>query len=599
MAYSCRVYLNTGFNQNNIPDDPTLLDTLSYIDVPALDILQSRFLPYIRVKATWEQIKNADYIRLSEGFENWFYTIDAITMQAVDVAEFSVTIDFISSVGGVNGFTILDGITDRVHVSDDNFGEYDDNDPLLTPAEPLQIKTVFLDFDTLDDESIYVESTVNPKVTAEAQVGNKFSYTDPVSGDTTSVDVPILVYNENITKYKISSLGNTEKQNGTCLYMYSPQAGGDAMTRAFAVLRSLGVEQCILNQVVIPDSMVTANNQPATSSYRTPSGGSIAYTYIKDIDGNVITESPNNNDFDYEWGTGIKNKLVEYSKYCRYGIITTAGNSLEAEAKDLYVSGDVKPSYKCIADPHPDGKPYFRFEKMNGDGSDTGFWRNCVAGMSWKQVPLVFTRNSGSLLEAMHVRNSIADVSRDVMIQQLQGGKGFLNSLINGTAGALGGKDASLTMAGVQGMSGALSGDGLYNAVIAKSFGNIEKARLLEDYKYSAEIATPTVNFPYNSEVMRDYMGNGILAYRYTYSQNDIQRIDKLLTMYGYKHTKPLETSDFNNRQYFNYVSCSDVTVGGHAKWINDGIGAMLRSGVRIWHTSPNTIHYTNNPVAV
>ena len=67
--------------------------------------------------------------------------------------------------------------------------------------------------------------------------------------------------------------------------------------------------------------------------------------------------------------------------------------------------------------------------------------------------------------------------------------------------------------------------------------------------------------------------------------------------MYGYKYAKPLEKSDFSNRQYFNFVSCQNATFGGNAKWINDGLAEQLRSGVRVWHVLPDISKYTDNPV--
>ena len=74
-------------------------------------------------------------------------------------------------------------------------------------------------------------------------------------------------------------------------------------------------------------------------------------------------------------------------------------------------------------------------------------------------------------------------------------------------------------------------------------------------------------------------------------------RIDKLLTMYGYKKTKALEATDFSNRQYFNYVEAA-VSVGNLPRWWADGISAQLANGVRIWHVKPNSSYYANNPVA-
>ena len=100
-----------------------------------------------------------------------------------------------------------------------------------------------------------------------------------------------------------------------------------------------------------------------------------------------------------------------------------------------------------------------------------------------------------------------------------------------------------------------------------------------------------------NAEFMRDFYGNGVLVYRYIYSQNDINRIDKLLTMYGYKYSKPLELTDFTNRKNFNFVLSRNVTLSGYSKWINNALAEQIANGVRIWHVLPDNSYYTNNPV--
>ena len=95
--------------------------------------------------------------------------------------------------------------------------------------------------------------------------------------------------------------------------------------------------------------------------------------------------------------------------------------------------------------------------------------------------------------------------------------------------------------------------------------------------------------------------GEGILLYRYKYSKADVKRIDKLLTMYGYKVTKQLEKKDFTSRQYFNYIECSSLSVQAKGNYstiaVSDGISKQLQVGTRLWHVKPDSSHYTNNPI--
>lgn len=112
-----------------------------------------------------------------------------------------------------------------------------------------------------------------------------------------------------------------------------------------------------------------------------------------------------------------------------------------------------------------------------------------------------------------------------------------------------------------------------------------------------AAVITPEVHFPYDNPSVRDYVGNGVLVYRYRLSPGDLERIDKLLTMYGYAVTKNLERSDFNSRSNFNFVQAAGVGVVGNSggylpRWWTDGISAQLSGGVRVWHVKPSPAYY-------
>jgi hypothetical protein len=101
--------------------------------------------------------------------------------------------------------------------------------------------------------------------------------------------------------------------------------------------------------------------------------------------------------------------------------------------------------------------------------------------------------------------------------------------------------------------------------------------------------------FP-RSETIRDLLGNGVRVYRYRFADSDVVKIDKILTMYGYKDTKPLEASDFTNRTKFNYVQASGISVSNNTmpRWIREGIAMQLSIGVRIWHVKPDATAYTD-----
>ena len=121
-----RLCYEAGFNAVNIPDSPALLETMNHSDFPGLDILQGEHLSYVNVKATRAQVKNADYMRLTDGTDTFYYIVEDFTMTSTYVAMLSIVMDYFTTHGGVAGITFLDGVVERHHVAveDDKYGAY-------------------------------------------------------------------------------------------------------------------------------------------------------------------------------------------------------------------------------------------------------------------------------------------------------------------------------------------------------------------------------------------------------------------------------------------------------------------------------------------
>ena len=605
MAYTGRAYMNTGFNTSNIPDFPSLLDQCEHYDFTYdLEIMQDRFLDHVDINViNYETIKNTDYCRVG----TWYYFVDGVTMIATDVARFSLSPDFITSANGITGFNVLDGITERVHVSEDTFGKADSNDPLLTPFEPLQIESYWKKPSTGD--KTYIESTISIEDTCQSH--EAVSWKDTVTATAAMVLVPktIGVGSSGNSPTTFTYQNGNSESHSTRVYVTDGADASTAVNGYIGELRSLGLEQSIVNQVRIPNAYITTT--PASTAVKSNMA--------------ARTGTWSLSEFPYIEHTGVRNALINYSKYLKYGLISCSGESCEFEPQDLKspTDTDTYPTIRYVTDPHLDGKPYFRFTKVNGDSSSDGFWRNCIAGMPWKQIPLVFTQASGSALNQLKFENArgIAEgkygleSEQRALKQQLERGEPILrgdgdatnalnNALLKIADWGRAGLGTVADMFGNKSMGNYWlnqnaidTQQSITNRTAAYDYGSELRNQLL-DIAINANVVVPTVNFPYNSHILQDQFENGVLAYRYSYTANDVTRIDKLLTMYGYKFAKPLETTDFTNRQYFNFVECSNVTVTGHARWWNDGIASQLKGGVRVWHVLPNPTYYNNNPVA-
>lgn len=593
--YKVTLFLNSGFNAVNIPDSvATLNASAAHVEVDPVEILQNRFLTKVRINAEWGTVKDCDYCKIG----NFYYSVSSVNMLSENTAELSLNPDFILSAGGTKEgnatFQILDGITERQTVSEDNFGEYTDDDPLTTPQRPLRLFTEWLTDASRPGSYTYISTTLDLKKQGQNKEG--VTYTDPETGETATIPKTYQIDNSQVTKIGFAGELQGDITDGTKYYIRDDGSSpkDETIENGIAQARVLGIENSIIDQWSVPKIYVDNAN----------TGDPFSPTSVIGAAGSFDVPFP------FEWNQTVKNKRVEYGEYCKYGIITTSGNSMEAAPEVL---GDgTAPKVEWRADPRPEGKPYFRFHSMNGD---TEFWRNCIAGSKWQKVPLVYQGQSGTALTRLNFNNDRAMKSQlksqFLNSNEIDRFQNTLESIGSAFTGSLSGAAKGFKYGGLIG-----AGEGAVKGILGTAYdyefsnAKLENARDYYKANYALEkknelsqlyqdttVYTPTVNFPYESDIIRDVKGNGVLVYRYEYDPYDADRIDKLLTMYGYKETESLTMGNFNRRKKFDYVQCSSVTVTGLPRWWNDGIGDQLRNGIRIWHVKPDPSAYENNPV--
>lgn len=627
--YSVTLYYNTGFNGVNIPDNPTLLNKCDHTTLanPVI-LLQDRGLNNVDLPITWNEAENCDYIKIG----SWYYSVPpkGIHMLSTKTCRFDLLSDPINSMGGFTvadngdvtvrqGFEILDGITDRCTVADDTWGKYAADDPLTAPEEPLQIETKWITpSDTSIDDDIvgnpvFIESTVNLPFQATLKDGE--TYTD---GDGNSVTVPLIatVTDDSGMPLKTDyNVDNATVNDGTQTFIRNDKKVADDQTLSagrmvatgLSFLRSLGQESgSIINQWTVPTAFIKAiniNRMSMTGENDSKDGTDQDVTLITGAD---ATESSNISPDYYE----AKNKRVLYGQYNKYGIISCSGSSMEAKPEEL--GDETIPNIHYKADPRPDGSVYYRFDTLNGDSD---FWRNCIKGERWQNVPLVYQGASGSALTRLNYDNEkqIQDYQMQATNERaIFGGITPVARTLAGIGGIAAGIAATVGTGGagagvgvpliVSGANNAISGiGGVINTVQGQSQATemyqLQRQNELSQLYQATTIYAPTVNFPYNSSILRDVKNNGVCVYKYRYSNNDALRIDTLLTMYGYKYAQPLTISNFGHRKHFDYISCRSVSVTGLPKWWCDEIADVLKVGVRVWHELPNRAAYSDNPV--
>ena len=653
--YNATLYLNTGFNAVNIPDSAATLNRVSSankVTVPALDIYQARELSSFIIKCTnYAQIRNADYLYLVNSQDSTdfaYYSIQNIRMVSMDTAVVSVTMDYILSCGGVSALDFTDGICERHHVSVDGFGMYDEPDPYMNPAETLKIEESNPEFaSSASDKAdvVFLESTVDLYKTywhyddsAEDLTGIDYKSDDNVvtvpsvygvNNQSSELDyiaafagMPYPLPNAQ-NNYNLTLMPNVavyvSNAHGTGIL--NTQGGGQAnidwLPEALSLVRSLGIESCILAQWCIPYYMV---NQTELKTNYDPRGGTSGQLglntgIVETLKGSRVQVTLGTLPFIHTYSNTIHNNRLYYGGNTQYTIVSVAsGNSasfLPEEIYDYSASQDLYPVIEMRVDPRPNGMPYFRFETYRGSKDPLLFFTNAVKGLQWQNTPLVYEGASGSLINqyAYNARRASADEAYNFekdseVLNIIRTNVRGVSNVAGDTISAVGygvtskwGEMAGSIANGVESLGNTIIDDVQHykNWHHMQDSYNIEKNTELQALLISNRVVSPSMNFPI-SEGIRDYVGNGCLVYRTYYSDNDAARIDKILTMYGYRHTTPISNDLLTNRPKFNYIQAYGVEIKNTniPKWMRDGIGAQFAAGTRIWHVLPDTSAYTD-----
>lgn len=566
MQVACRIYKNTGFNRENRPYSPSVLNGLNnYIDVDPLLLFQDAFLTNIVVHATYAQVADADYCKVG----SCYYIVHGVRMVAEDSASLSISMDGLCTAGGAEAITVIGGVTSRY--TEVSVGEGDD--PMLAPTNTMDIDGGWIHKDTTCEELI--ECTLDPFKTALA-TGEGRTYTEGATGE--SVTVPKAVSASGILT-KFIDVANHQTYTGTSLV----KATGADAREALAGLRSLGLEGSVISHIQMPTTKLSIGI--GQEAYHKDGASETSYgdyaAYVEGTDTTVTTLPISGNIA----GNASNAAHINNSDYAKVGLLSCDGSSVEFKPSEVDISDGVR----CVTDPHPDGRPFFRFKTYKNDSSLAGFWRNAIAGMRWKQLPLVFNGASGSEISRIKTNNTIVN-------NEYERSKAQATNAVDTAANMMSnaGYMAINPLGGALGMAGNMA-QGLNNDFWIQGDEHMKNRNAILDYGLQNSVALPQLSFPFQAETLRDVNGNGVYCYRYKYTAADLSRIDKLITRYGKKYTAALTREMLipPNNKNFIFIQCSDVSVTHYStsfrgmNWINNLIADELRGGVRLWRTAP------------
>lgn len=570
MIANVKAYYNTGLTVGNCLDDIAKLDNLGFSSrtFDSIAIKQDRGRIDIRINTTYDNIKDADYIKIN----SIGYWVTGIHMLNDNVAQVGLQQDYVTTVG-IDNLDIISGWCTRRCVTDDTLYKNTLDEP-FAPTNPLKIDFggEISGLGSGTGFTYVIVSSIdltNLPSTAKA-------YLDAAQDKVLVPDLAVVPNSSNNTQYT-SAISGTDK---TCrLPATQAYVGNSApILEALSSVRSLGVESCIVACYLAPDKWVAAN----------ASGGAI--TDMNDYNGDVNSQLP------AIPGTFKNNKVYsgQFQRIINYSLAT--GESSDNRIEDIIAPGGSLVWY-VAADPRYNGHPVCMPKYVHGTANNKLL--SCIAGAQWQNIPITYQGASGYGF----LQNSLGDRIDRGFYDKLTG---YYNS-IAGMGKAITSFEAGMQSsqdyfdmtgerAGIPGNPAAGFASSAVNAAQASRNYMYNKRDWFNSYNQS--MMSIDVQFP-RIPSFQDYIGNSFYELRYRLSDNDMTRFDNFLTQFGYAVDEVLDINCFRGRTHFNYIQGRDVSLqkSGVPQYLLAGFASSIESGVRIWHTAPAHSKLLDNPI--
>ena len=632
MAYAtatAKAFCNTGFSAANTPASPSVLQSAagSVVDIGTINILPilGQAAGTIEVPA-FEAISECDYIAINQAnFANirnitTYWLVQGYSYVTADTLSISIVLDAFLTIGGVPGISKISGLVQRHTTKTDEYGAYDQADPMLTPAEPLIIRA---------KADMRPQTGYYTIILASFHLG-RFGSLDPAQMGLTYGPAE-----QNVTCPNIPPLTNdtfTEIQCASAVYKLPAIAAFDAANEdvrtGISRARSIGVESGIIAQYLLPQSLFSI----------TKGSDGIISKIASGTNETGLSGGPDCQNMPYLYKT-VNNKRVLYGDFNTVKIVSTAtGEQTEYDPAHIKMGGAGTggahdyPIFKVFSDGRAHGKPYCYPLVYRGMTQEINNLSTFISGMEWQAAPLTYDYASGAGMSSMFFRQqtkidsiNMGEQMGTAAAQQL--GRNIVGAITGG--GTAGGYYAANQMAKPKGYEqlsmfdppkppmltpslitaasqivGGYSsimmgvGDSIRNFEVASDVynrsRNLEEAKLLAaNYAVAPEIAFPA------SESIRDFVGNMFRAYQITPSDSDLTRMDRILNMYGYQDVgAALSVADLSAGKYYSYVQAGNVemtTAAPFAKWLKELVYQQFSAGVRIWKQKPDFALYDQN----
>lgn len=584
-------------------DDLLLLDSLfNYRDFNNIAIKQNRGLINIKINTTYTNVADADYCKI----DDIGYWVTGIRMLNDNVAELILEQDYLTTIG-INNFSIVSGWCTRKCVTDDTIftNVIPEN---FVPMEELivegcdEIKMHYTN--SPSDPDYYTEPSGHLNVLVSSIDLNNLQNLADVYDDNhgNEILVPTLpLLPSQVTTYSFHPEGAVYGVNTDIplTAAYNPSANNilDAVNK----VRSLGIESCINASYNIPNKWING----------TPTETNGMYDNLSDNHG--IAPSKFSPDQYNTLGDNYKNNKVysgQFQKIVIYSLCS--GDRQEFKVEDILNVSDGHIDWYYFADLRYNGFPAVKpwtYKKQEFNSSMFGV----IKGAGWQNTPFMYSQASGYDILDSSIRYNQKKSFDNMLASGADWGVGALKSAVT-----LGMSDFSVAMPTeitdasaeqyYNNLSSARSAqNSAYNSAIRSSmpsggvFGRIQGTiNQYRDYNRlytDSMVVHPNIEFPMIPQ-LQDFIGNKFYEMRYRLSDNDMQRFDKYLTMYGYAVYEEMTMDAFTGRDKFNFVMGNDVVIKStYPLYMRQGVMDLIQRGVRVWHVAPSLSAFDNNPI--
>lgn len=649
--YDIKLYLNTGFDAVNIPSKPSVLQSFRSIDFDDVNIIQSLYLSYIKLKIDYDVAQQVDYVEIIGDIKSKYYTVSKIEMVSPTTCKFYLLIDAYNSIGGlIDKNEIITCTANRCHVKQKYTATGALDEGLFNLPEPFKCNEALIfhssyfkmgESDSYSDLSICemvifppdadTSYTPDPYASSGIQIqgsnaqikGKAHSYGDRVAKYQNDVNIPdgtasiteYITESTEVIKCVTPAPSLVKLNLGTQsillngLYFTYRNFRNATIKDYITILRAIGAESGVIGAYIIPEiwcepvnldsTQPTAQTQINNKYYQSlPS----APTQVISINGSFCSKKIYN---PKAVNTSGINKMLVYSSASGSCIEldpsifeTRDQETINPEASEQqYIYSDgylvkkiIQPYFVAYSDPRKDGTPILKIINRYGTSFTSGLKGDIADGAM--TVKGAQWDDQAIVYEGM---------SGYVMAQKTQNASNkaennaSIGQAVLGGLGIIAGGVALATGVGAglgvglitAGVGGLTSGVMSY---VANSKEQQEQQNLLNQ---KSEFTYNPINIETNN-TLRDVSRNTFRVGWYCMQQYDLIQYDRFLTKYGYNvGNYTIDKTYFSNRVAFNYIRVNDIQIKStEPMYMIKLVQEQLKAGVRLWHLPPSESYY-------